>query len=81
MIVDYTKKLSVQKKQLFDSLTPITPVKKKPLIPLKSMRGYLEEYNRIQLKESCLTAIQRAYIVNVIHNQVRAGKITLNIKG
>jgi hypothetical protein len=70
---------SLGEMETFMRLTQIIPQKKVLQLKLKTMNQCLDEYNLIMEKKSKLTSAERTQVKNIIHQQVRLGKIILTI--
>jgi hypothetical protein len=71
---------NLEEREVFMRFTKIIPQKKALQLPFKNMGQYLDEYNLIMQKNSKLRSAERIQVKNIIHQQVRLGKITLTIE-
>ena len=71
---------SIEERNTFMRLTEIIPQKKTVKLPFKSMSQCLDEYNLVTQLKSKLNYNERIQVKNIIHQQVRLGKIILTVE-
>jgi hypothetical protein len=71
---------NLKEREVFMNLTRIIPQKKILKLPFETMGAVLDEYNLIMQLKSNMSSAERTQVKNIIHQQVRLGKIILTIE-
>ena len=80
MELDKKKCTTDEELRRLEELTPIKPLKKIPFMPFRTLGEFLNEFNIIMEGKSKLSIKQRTHVTNIIHEEVRKGRITLTIE-